>query len=62
MTKMETPEALEELKQQLQQVRRASLMATRQGDYMKMARLTAEAAVLNKAIVEAEGLVVVGIE
>jgi hypothetical protein len=62
MTNMEAPESVDKLKEQLQQIRRASLLATRQGDYMRMARLTAEAAVLNKAIVEAEGLVVVGIE
>lgn len=51
------PAQLEHLKQQLQDVRRASLEATRQNDYRKVARLTAQAAEINKAIVEAQGLV-----
>jgi len=31
------------------------LQATRQGDFMKVARLTAHAAKLNKSIMDAEG-------
>ena len=51
------PAQLEQLKHQLHEVRRASLEATRLGDYRKVARLTAQAAELNKAIIEAQGLV-----
>lgn len=47
---------IENLRQELQQVRKASLMATRENDYRKVARLTAQAASLNKAIIEAQGL------
>ncbi|MEW6161515.1 MAG: hypothetical protein AB1813_29140 [Verrucomicrobiota bacterium] len=49
------PREIEQLKQQLQQVRRASLLATRENDYVRIARLTTEAARLNRAIMEAEG-------
>lgn len=52
-----SPEKIESLKRELQTVRRASLLATRQGDYLKVARLTKQAAELNRAIMEAEGLV-----
>lgn len=44
------------LKQDLQRVRRESLQATRDGDFRKVARLTAEAAQLNKSILDAQGL------
>ncbi len=47
---------LEKLKEQLQRVRRASLLATQRGDFRTVARLTTEAAQLNKGIQEAEGL------
>jgi hypothetical protein len=53
------PLKIEALKQQLREVRNASLLATRQGDYKQIARLTTEAASLNKAIIEAEGLLLV---
>jgi hypothetical protein len=49
-------EEIESLKQTLQRVRKDSLQATREGDFRKVARLTAEAAGLNKAILEAQGL------
>ncbi|MCI0538612.1 MAG: DUF6435 family protein [Verrucomicrobiales bacterium] len=46
----------EQLRAELRQVRQESLTATRQGDYRTVARLTAKAAALNKAIMDAEGL------
>lgn len=46
---------LDQLKQRLQEIRKASLAATHKGDYMKVARLTTEAANLNKAIVQIAG-------
>jgi hypothetical protein len=50
-----TPELITSLKRELQQIRQASLQATRQGDFMKVARLTTVAAKLNKSIMDAEG-------
>ena len=47
---------IEQLRTELRQVRQESLLATRQGDYRAVARLTARAAALNKAIMEVEGL------
>jgi hypothetical protein len=61
MNKTVAPKRIEKLREHLQEIRRASLIATRQGDYMRIGKLTAEAASLNKAIVEAEGLVMVGL-
>jgi hypothetical protein len=55
MTAKVTPEMISSLKRELQQVRQQSLQATRQGDFMKVARLTAAAARLNKSIMDAEG-------
>jgi hypothetical protein len=52
------PAEIENLRGQLDIVRRASLLATRQNDFRKVAKLTTEAAHLNKAIVEAQGLIV----
>lgn len=46
---------LEQLKQRLHEIRRASLTATHKGDYMKVARLTTEAANINRAIVQIAG-------
>jgi mRNA degradation ribonuclease J1/J2 len=51
-----SPEMIENLRKELQQVRQASLQATRNGDFMKVARLTATAARINKSIMDAEGL------
>jgi hypothetical protein len=50
-----SPELITTLKRELQQVRQQSLQATRQGDFMKVARLTTVAAQLNKSIMDAEG-------
>ena len=50
-----TPELISNLKRELQQVRQQSLQATRTGDFMRVARLTAVAARINKSIMDAEG-------
>lgn len=50
-------EHLAGLRRELAGVRRASLQAARKGDYMRIARLTAMAASLNRSIIEAEGLI-----
>jgi hypothetical protein len=50
-------EHLNGLRRELAGVRRASLAAARKGDYMRIARLTAMAASLNRSIIEAEGLI-----
>ena len=55
MTAKITPEIISTLRRELQHVRHESLLATRQGDFMKVARLTAHAARLNKSIMDAEG-------
>ena len=55
MTAKITPELITTLKRELQTVRQQSLQATRQGDFMKVARLTAHAARINKSIMDAEG-------
>ena len=49
-----TPEKVESLRNELQQIRQASLHATRNGDFMRVARLTPRAAQINKAIMDAE--------
>lgn len=59
MTKV-TPETISSLKRELQQVRQASLQATRNGDFMKVARLTAAAAQINQSIMDAEGVLLSG--
>ena len=50
-----TPQTIESLRNELTQVRKASLHATRNGDFMKVARLTTQAARINKSIMDAEG-------
>jgi hypothetical protein len=55
MTMRITPDMITSLKRELHQVRQQSLQATRQGDFMKVARLTAMAAQINKSIMDAEG-------
>lgn len=55
MTAKITPDLISSLRRELQTVRQQSLLATRQGDFMKVARLTAHAARLNKSIMDAEG-------
>ena len=57
MKVIKMPIDIDQLRRELQQVRRDSLLATRQDDFRKVARLTAQAADLNKAIIEAQGLV-----
>lgn len=50
-----TPAFVENLRNDLNQVRQASLNATRNNDFMRVARLTSKAAQINKAIMDAEG-------
>jgi hypothetical protein len=52
---------VEKLKIQLREVRQHSLLATRQGDYRQVARLTAQAAALNKSIIEAEDMLILAV-
>ena len=47
----------ENLKRELGEVRRASLVATRRGDFMRVARLNSQAQGLSKALAENEGIV-----
>ena len=49
-----TPEKIESMRHELSAVRKASLDATRSGDFMQVARLTHQAARINKAILDAE--------
>jgi hypothetical protein len=51
-----TKRDLDNLKQQLNQVRRASLTATQRGDFRTVGKLTCQAAQINHSIQEAEGL------
>jgi hypothetical protein len=46
---------LQELRDQLRTIRRQSLEATRSADYQRVARLTVEAARINKILGELEG-------
>ena len=57
MKLMATQMDLTKLKERLQQVRRASLVATQRGDFRTVGRLTCEAAELNRTIQEAEGMI-----
>jgi hypothetical protein len=47
----------ENLRRELGEVRRASLAATRRGDFMRVARLNSQAQGLSKALAETEGIV-----
>jgi hypothetical protein len=49
--------SLVSLKRELQEVRRMSLESTRRGDFMCVARMTAQAAQLNKSIADLEGII-----
>lgn len=49
-------QATDSLQAELGNIRRASLAALRRGDYMKMARLTAQAARINRALLDLQGL------
>ncbi len=51
------PQRVDDMKRELQKIRKASLLATREGDYRKIAHLTVQASTLNRAIMEAEGLI-----
>lgn len=61
MKKAPTRSEVEKLKDQLRNVRQESLLATRLGDYRRVAKLTAQAASLNRAIMEAEDMLVLEI-
>jgi hypothetical protein len=50
------PLEVHDLKQKLRTVRSDSLEATRRGDFRRVAKLTAEAGAINRAIMEAQGL------
>ena len=50
-----TPAFIENLRNDLYQVRQASLHASRNNDFMRVARLTSKAAQINKAIMDAQG-------
>jgi hypothetical protein len=54
-TRIGKPTEIEQLKQRLQEIRKASLAATQRGDYMKVARLTTEAATINRTIIQMAG-------
>lgn len=51
---MVTKAQIEALKQELQEVRRKSLEASRQGDYRKVATLTLVASRINQSVLDAE--------
>jgi hypothetical protein len=55
------PLIIHDWKQNLLKVRKASLQATRDGDFLKVARLTWQAGRLNKAIMRAEGQIEIDI-
>jgi hypothetical protein len=48
---------VENLKRELGEIRRASLTATRRGDFMRVARLSSQAQGLSRALAEAEGII-----
>ena len=48
---------VESLKRELEEIRRESLVATRRGDYMRVARLNSQAAGLSKALAQSEGVI-----
>ena len=54
MSSKVTPQLIENLRNELTQIRKQSLHATRNGDFMKVARLTTQAARINKSIMDAE--------
>jgi hypothetical protein len=55
-----TTDTISNLKRELQEIRQASLKATRDGDFMRVARLTTVAAQINKSIMDAEGQLLAG--
>jgi len=50
-----TLENIGSMRNTLSQVRRASMHAARAGNFMRVARLTTQAAQINKSIMDAEG-------
>jgi len=50
-----TPATIENLRNELNQIRQASLHASRNNDFMRVARLTSKAAQINKSIMDAQG-------
>jgi hypothetical protein len=50
-----TPQTIENLRVDLNQVRQASLSASRNNDFMRVGRLTSKAAQINKSIMDAQG-------
>lgn len=50
-----TPQHIASMRSNLSEVRQASMKATRNGDFMRVARLSVEAARINKSISDAEG-------
>ena len=48
---------VENLKRELGEIRRASLIATRNGDFMRVARLSSQAQGLSKSLAQAEGVI-----
>lgn len=51
------PEEIDQLKRELHLVRKETLLATRTGDFRRVAKLTVRASELNREINAAEGLV-----
>lgn len=54
MSSKATPEKVQSLRNELTQIRQASLHAARNNDFMRVARLTPKAAQINKAILDLE--------
>jgi hypothetical protein len=52
-----SPDLIHSLRRELQTIRQASLSATREGNFRKVARLTLQAAHINKSLMDAEGLI-----
>jgi uncharacterized membrane protein (DUF106 family) len=53
-TFMVREEQIAALRKELAETRAASMEATRRGDFMKVARMTSKAAMLNRSIMDAE--------
>ena len=54
MTHKITPQKIASLRNELAEIRQASLRATRTGDFMRVGRLVNETARLNKSIMDGE--------
>lgn len=52
-----TESTIQEMRQRLQEVRKASLAASQRGDFRLVGKLTCEAAQLNRTIQECEGMI-----